>query len=161
MLNVLQAIVATLEKHRIARRWDNTVVAADLATELGLDPDSHAEHATAAIDPDRVSDDQVADAEAAAKRATDDAAKLRAKLDLQNAPAKAEAERTEALRIEAERVARIQADQEAANLAADRGRTKANDAARQQPAFDAQVVPVPAMPAPFVEHQDANTPHTA
>jgi hypothetical protein len=111
-MNNTECVVAVLARHRAARQWADDAVAADLLVQLGLDPAAEAEHATPAVDASLVTEDQVAAAEAAAKKATEEAAKLRAVLDRQKAPVEAatEAEHPEPTRAETRAAQRAEAN---------------------------------------------------
>ena len=88
-MNNTECAVAVIARHREARTWTDVAVAANLLAELGLDPNGNAAHATANVDARRVTEDQVAAAEGVAHQHAETAAALRARLDEQEAPARA------------------------------------------------------------------------
>jgi hypothetical protein len=85
-MNNLEAVIATLFRHREARGWTDEAVAADVLAQLGLDPAGEATHATPAVDPNLITEDEVVAAETAAQEAVDKAKAARAALEAQTAP---------------------------------------------------------------------------
>lgn len=87
-MNNLECVVATLVRHREARGWTDDAVATDVLAQLGLDVAGDAAHATPAVDPSLVTEDEVVAAETAAQEAVD---KAKAARDALNAQVEAEA----------------------------------------------------------------------
>jgi hypothetical protein len=94
-MNNLEAAFAILESHRKGGQWTPEVVAADLLTQLGLDPKGEAKKANPALDPNKMTLDQVTADETAAQVAADKAKVSREALEAQE-KALAEAEAAKA-----------------------------------------------------------------
>lgn len=78
------AVVAILRTQREARQWTDEAVATDLCTQLGLDPQGEATHATVSSgDPQAVTEDDVTAHEQAAYNAQQKAKEARAELNAQ------------------------------------------------------------------------------
>ncbi len=110
----MECAVAVLASHRAARTWTDEAVAAVMLNQLGLDPSGVAKNAVPPVVP-HVTDDQIAAAEAAHKKATVDLAALHAKRKAQRAPHEAD-------HIDAAVVAAEQANFDAYAKAADAAR---------------------------------------
>lgn len=79
----LELIIALLERHRYARAWDDTAVGRDLLEWFGLDLTGVAEKPLVIVDPNAVTEDEVAAAELAAHDAVKVAEAKRAALKAQ------------------------------------------------------------------------------
>lgn len=108
-MNNLDCVMNAIEAHRIGGQWTNEAVARDILGQLGLDTNAEAKNAAPPLpDPNIVTEDEVAQAELAAKQAQDKADEARAKLAAQQAEAAAddEAAKKAAEKAEATRAAR-------------------------------------------------------